>query len=54
LQSFSFIITVIFQADATGCAGQSGGVYEHSPTFFHVRNQYFYYFSFIPLCSSPP
>jgi hypothetical protein len=47
-QSFSFIITLTFQADATQCPGQFGGVDKLSPAFFHgmetnvdVRNQYF-------------
>jgi len=50
LQSFSFMITVIFQADATRCPGQFGGDDELSPGFFDgmeadidVRIQYFYY-----------
>jgi hypothetical protein len=49
-QSFSFIITVTFQADATRCPGQFGGLDELLPSFFDgmetdvdVRNQYFYY-----------
>jgi hypothetical protein len=50
LQSFSFIITVTFQADATRCPGQSGdGDVEHSLAFFagmeadvDVRNPYFH------------
>lgn len=47
-QSFSLIITVTFQADATRCPGQFGGLDEH--LFFNgmeadveVRSQYFYY-----------
>jgi hypothetical protein len=47
-QFFSFIITLTFQADATQCPGQSGGVDELSPAFFagmetdvDVRSQYF-------------
>ncbi|KAG1732076.1 hypothetical protein EDB19DRAFT_1305647 [Suillus lakei] len=34
LQTFSFIITATFQADATQCPDQFGGVDELSPTFF--------------------
>jgi hypothetical protein len=48
LQSFSFVITVTFQADATQCPGQFGGVDELPSAFFagmepdvDVRNQYF-------------
>jgi hypothetical protein len=47
LQSFSFIITVTFQADATQYPGQFGGDDELPPAFFHgmetdvdVRNQH--------------
>jgi hypothetical protein len=49
LQSFSFVITVTFQADATQGPDQLSGD-ELSPAFFagmeadvDVRNQYFYY-----------
>jgi hypothetical protein len=55
-QSFSFIITVTFQADAQ-CPGQFGGVNdidELSPAFFagleadvDVRNQYFNFLALI-------
>jgi hypothetical protein len=35
LQSFSFITTITFQADATQCPGQFGGDDELPPGFFH-------------------
>jgi hypothetical protein len=34
LQPSSFVKTVTFQADATQCPGQFGGVDELSPAFF--------------------
>jgi WD40 repeat protein len=53
-QSFSFIITLASQVDATQCPGQFGGVDELSPAFFagmegdvNVRNQYLNYSALI-------